>query len=160
MVEQFKAWWQSISEREQRLFSITGAFLLLAVIYWGAWKPLVTQLEKNKAQLVRAEQTLAWVEDKAAVLRKAGVADKKKISSRLNLTQIITRSAKQQGITFSRIVDRKGRIEVSVNDVEFNRFVSWLTVLSNQYSVSVINSDISKTDKKGYIKIHRLLLGY
>ncbi len=160
MVEQFKAWWQSISEREQKLFSLTGAFLLLAVLYWGVWKPLVTQLDNNKAQLVRAEQTLAWVEDKAAVLRKAGVADKKKTSSRLNLTQIVTRSAKQQGITFSRIVDRKGRIEVSVNDVEFNRFVSWLTVLSNQYSVSVINSDLSKTDKTGYIKIHRLLLGY
>ncbi|WP_019614776.1 type II secretion system protein M [Psychromonas ossibalaenae] len=160
MVEQFKAWWQSISEREQKLFSLTGVFLLLAVIYWGAWKPLTAQLDNNKKQLIRAEQTLSWVEDKAAVLRKAGAAENKKNGNRLNLTQIVTRSAKKQGISFSRIVDRKGRIEVSVNDVEFNRFVNWLTVLSNQYSVSVINSDLSRTDKAGYIKINRLLLGH
>lgn len=160
MQEQFLAWWKSISEREQKLFSGCGAVIILAILYWGIYQPLKNQLEESQQQLLRAEQTLDWVQDNANVLVKAGVNKRKTTTRKLSLTQIVNKSAKQHGITFSRIVNKKQQIEVWVNEVEFDRFVNWLTRLNNDHGVEVINADFTKTDKLGHIKINRLLLGY
>ena len=72
----------------------------------------------------------------------------------------VNKSAKQYGVKFSRIVNKKEQIEVWISDIEFDLFVRWLTTLNNQYSVSVISTDFSKIDKEGHIKINRLLLGH
>ncbi len=159
-MDQFKNWWQSTTEREQILAICSALFLVFAALYWAVWQPLVTELEDSQKQLNRAEQTLNWVEDKATLLVQSGVTGNKNSSKKANLGQIVNRTAKQQGIKFSRVVNRKGQIEVWINDVEFNRFISWLTLLSNKHSVSAVNADISKLDKEGFIKINRLLLGY
>lgn len=160
MQQQFIAWWKNISEREQKLFVVSATVVLLAIIYWGIYSPLKNQFAESQKQLQRAEQTLDWVQNKASVLIKAG-ADKRKATTRqLSLTQIVNKSAKQHDITFSRIVNKKQQIEVWVNDVEFNRFISWLTRLNNDHGIEVINTDFTKIDKLGRIKINRLLLGY
>ena len=160
MGEQLKIWWTSLSDREQQLSLLSAAFLLLAVAYWGAWKPLANQLQESEKQLRAAQQTSTWVQDKATVLVQAGVGQQRVSAKKLSLTQIVNKSAKQYGVQFSRIVDKKEQIEVWISDVEFDLFVRWLTALNNQYSVSVISTDFSKIDKEGHIKINRLLLGH
>ena len=160
MSEQLKIWWVSLSEREQQLSLVSAAFLLLAVIYWGAWKPLADQLQESEKQLRNAQQTLTWVQDKATVLVQAGVGKQKAGAEQLTLVQIVNSSGRQYGIKFSRIVNKKDQIEVWISDVEFEQFVRWLTALNNQYFVSVITTDFSKIDREGHIKVNRLLLGH
>ncbi|MCW8996351.1 MAG: type II secretion system protein M [Psychromonas sp.] len=159
MSEQLKIWWENLSEREQQLSLLSGAFLLLAVIYWGAWKPLTDQLQDSKKQLSSAQQTLTWMQDKTAMLVQAGVGRQSVGASQLTLVQIINDSAKQYGINFSRIVNKREQIEVWIDDVDFDLFVRWLTALNNQYFVSVITTDFSKIEQEGHIKVNRLLLG-
>lgn len=160
MKEQLQSWWISRNEREQQLSLLSAAFIFLAVIYWGAWKPLANSLQESEIQLQRAQQTLSWVQKNASILVQAGVHKHKVTANRGNLTQIVNKSARQHGITFSRIVNKQQRLEVWISEVEFDLFIKWLTSLSNQYSVSVINVDFSKMDKQGHIRINRLLLGY
>jgi len=159
MKERFQTWWSNLNEREQLLSLLSAVFILLAVIYWGAWKPLANSLQESELQLQRAQQTLGWVQKNAALLVAAGHKHQA-AGTRENLTQIVTKSARQHDITFSRIVNKQQQLEVWITEVEFDLFIKWLTSLSNQYSVSVINADFSKVDKQGYIKINRLLLGY
>ena len=158
MSEQFKIWWTSLSEREQQLSLLSAAFLLLAVVYWGAWKPLSNQLQESEKQLRNAQQTLTWVQDKATLLVQAGVGKQKADAKQLTLIQIVNSSAKQYGVEFSRIVNKKEQLEVWISDVEFDLLVRWLTALNNQYFVSVISTDFSKIDQEGHIKVNRLLL--
>ena len=160
MQQQFITWWKSISEREQKLFVVSAVVVLLAIVYWGIYQPLKNQLAESQKQLQRAEQTLDWVQNKATVLVKAGANKRKTAVRQLSLTQIVNKSAKQHGITFSRIVNKKQQIEVWISDVEFNRFLNWLTRLNNDHGIEVINTDFTKIDKVGRIKINRLLLGY
>lgn len=159
MKEQFKTWWLSLSDREQKLTSISAIFLLLAIVYWGGWKPLSEQLQESQMQLSKAQKTLTWIEDKAAILVQAGVNKQPASTQKLTLIQIVNKSGKQYGIEFSRIVNKKEQIEVWISDVEFDLFVRWLNALNNQYSVSVITTDFSKLEAQGHIKINRLLLG-
>lgn len=160
MKEQLQSWWNSLNEREQRLSLVSAAFIFLAVIYWGAWKPLTNSLQESEMQLQRAQQTLSWVQKNATLLVEAGVHKHKVAAQRGNLTQVVNRSARQYGITFSRIVNKQQHLEVWITEVEFDLFIKWLTNLSNQYSVSAVNADFSKVDKQGHIRINRLSLSY
>ncbi|MEH6454368.1 MAG: type II secretion system protein M [Psychromonas sp.] len=160
MQEQFKAWWESISQREQLLTAISVSLCLVAIIYWGAWQPLVSNLEESKQKMRRAEQTLVAVQEQSILLLQTGGANKTAVNTNANISQIITKSAQQYGISFSRIVNRRDQVEVLITSVEFDRFINWLTALANDHSISVINIDMSREDKLGYIKINRLSLGY
>ena len=155
-MEQFKAWWVSISQREQQLTMASAVVIGIAILYWGIWTPLTDNLNESQKQLTRAEATLSWTQQKATVLLQAGVG--KPQARRGNLTQILNSSARKNGITFSRIVNKQDRIEVWITTVQFDLFIKWLTALSNQHGVSVINADLAQTDQKGYIKVNRLLL--
>lgn len=160
MVERFNAWWESISEREQQLSLVSVFLILIAIIYWGIWQPLSAGLENSENQLQRAQQTLSSTQQRATVLVRAGVGQGQAVSQNQNLTQIVNISARQNGITLSRIVNRNEQVEVLIANVEFDRFINWLSGLSTKYSVSVINTDISRADAEGYIKVNRLSLGH
>ncbi|GLS90630.1 type II secretion system protein M [Psychromonas marina] len=156
-MEQFKAWWESITSREQLLTMISAAVIAIAIIFWGIWTPLVDQVNDSKKQLTRAQATLSWTQEKADVVLQSGSA---KPSSRGgNLTQIINSSARRDSITFSRVVNKNDNIEVWINEVPFDSFAKWIAKLSNQYGVSVLSADLARTDRDGYIKVNRLLLG-
>jgi len=156
-MDQLKTWWENISPREQLLTMISAVVMLIAILYWGIWTPLTDQLNSSKAQLIRAEKTLTWTQEKATILLQADTV-KPPLTGR-NLTQILNRSARQDNITFSRIVNKKDQIEVWITEVEFDLFVQWLANLSNQHGIKVLNADVAKTERAGYIKVNRLLLG-
>jgi len=156
-MDQLKTWWENISPREQLLTMISAVVMLIAILYWGIWTPLTDQLNSSKTQLMRAEKTLSWTQEKATVLLQADTV-KPPLTGR-NLTQILNRSARQDNITFSRIVNKKDQIEVWITEVEFDLFVQWLANLSNQHGIKVLNADVAKTERAGYIKVNRLLLG-
>jgi len=156
-MEQFKEWWISITPREQHLTMASAAVMAIAILYWGVWTPLVNQAEESKKQLTRAEATLDWTQDKANLLLQSGVA--KAQSKGGNLRQIVNSSARRNGITFSRIVNKNDNLEVWINEVDFDSFVEWLAKLSDQYDVAVLGADINRIERSGYIKVNRLVLG-
>ena len=156
-MEQFKEWWGSITPREQQLTMVSAVMLVIAAIYWGVWAPLTQQLDDNKKQLARAETMLSWTQEKSTLLLQSGSA--KTQAKRGNLTQILNSSARQFNITFSRTVNRDDNLEVWITDVDVDSFLAWLTKLSNQYDISVLNADLAKSKREGYIKVNRLLLG-
>jgi general secretion pathway protein M len=155
-MEHFKEWWESITTREQQLTMASVIVVAIAVLYWGIWTPLTGQLSETRKQLTRAEATLNWTQEKATILLGAGAG--KQQAKQGNLTQILNSSARKNGITFSRIVNKQDKIEVWITKVEFDLFLKWLTTLNNQYGVSVLNADLAKINQKGYIKVNRLLL--
>jgi general secretion pathway protein M len=156
-MEQFKQWWQSITQREQQLTILSAVMLVIAAIYWGVWAPQYEQLAENKKQLARAESMLSWTKEKSTLILQSGNVTTQVKSG--NLMQILNSSVRQHNITFSRTVNRGGNVEVWITDVEFDAFVSWLTKLSNEYGITVLNADLAKSNREGYIKVNRLLLG-
>lgn len=156
MMQQFKQWWESITVREQQLTLLSAIFIIIAVLYWGIWSPLTTQLADNKQQLINTKASLNWTQEKADLILQSGVAGQKNRTG--NLTQILNSSATRKGISFSRIVNKQDEVEVWITNIEFDVFLQWLTDLNNQYGVSVLNADLAKAEQEGFIKVNRLLL--
>ena len=159
MVDQFKSWWITISEREQKLVIVSAAVFFVGILYWGILSPLNTKLENAQLKHERAEQTLSWMQEKLTEIVKSGSATRK-ITQKTNLSRLMTQTAQKYQITFTRLVDKKQKVDVSVDDIEFNKLVKWMTHLKEKYSVTVIDIELTKSKMKGYVKVNRLSLGY
>lgn len=155
-MEKFKEWWESINQREQQLSMVSAAVIVIAVLYWGVLSPLIEQLNDNQKKLMGAQKTLSWVQENATILLQAGAGGKKLKGG--NLTKTLNSSARQNNIDFARIANKKTGVEVSITEVDFDGFISWLTYLNNKHGVVVLNVDLTKTNRMGYIKVNRLLL--
>ena len=158
MKEQFEAWWGSLSDREKKVSMIAAVCLLLFFIYSIVWNPLSTQLKANEKKLVTAQQTLTWVEDKAGILIQSGIGKQPINVDNLNLVESINISGKKFEINFSRVDNKKNQVEVAISDVEFDVFINWLTILNQQYLITVVNTDFVKGELAGHVKVNRLLL--
>lgn len=160
MIEQFKDWWEGTSEREQQLTLVSALVVFVAILYFALWQPFANNLAENEQKLQRAEQTLQWVETNAAKLVEAGISGVKKPKRKKNLSQLINSTAKRNLIKISRIQNQENKVDVWINEVEFNQFVSWMTTLQNKYDVKVISVDLNRQKIQGMIKVNRLSLSY
>uniref|UniRef100_A0A6A7G757 Type II secretion system protein M n=1 Tax=Hirondellea gigas TaxID=1518452 RepID=A0A6A7G757_9CRUS len=160
MQEKWRIWWATSTLKEQRLVFLIVVFMFFSVCYWGAWLPLSTRLDKSEIQLIRTQKTLQWVQKNVSnVLKAGGVIQPEKVA-KSSLSEVINRSAKRSGISFSRILNRNDTLEIWITNVEFNNCIDWLTSLKNKYAIRVLNIDINQATMPGYIKINRLVLGY
>ena len=158
MKDQFKNWWNTLSEREQKISLVGVVCLSLFIIYSGIWEPLNTQLQENQKKLVTVQKNLLWVESNAATLIQSGFTEQEGKTSGLSLIESINKNAKKSGINFSSVDNKKDQVELSIEDVNFDLFTRWLTMLQQQYQIKVLNVDLSKASLEGHVKVKRLLL--
>lgn len=159
MIDQFKSWWTTISEREQQLVMVSGVVFLVGILYWGIFSPLNTNRADAQLKLERAEQTLIWTQEKATEIIKLGGSKKREIQ-KTNLSRLMTQTAKKYQIKFTRLVDKKETVNVSMEDVEFNKLENWMAYLKLKYSVVVVDIELTKSKNNGYVIVNRLSLGY
>lgn len=159
-MDQIKDWWESASEREQRLVLISAVVVLVGILYFALWQPLSNELTMQQQRLKQAQQTLKWVDSNSKKLVEAGVSSGNNSARKQNLSQLINKTSKRYQINISRIQSRENSVDVWVNSAEFNQFVEWTSKLKNQYGVQVQTVDISRGKEKGLIKVSRLSLSY
>lgn len=159
MIEQFKGWWITISEREQKLVLVSAIAFFIGILYWGLVQPLNNNLNDAQLKLKRAEQTLTWVQEKSTDIVKMGSANKKPIRN-VKLSRLMTQTAIKYQIAFTRIVDKDQKVDLSLDEIEFNHLAKWMSYLKKNYGVIVLDIELSKTKKKGFVKVNRLSLGY
>ncbi|MCK5819554.1 MAG: type II secretion system protein M [Psychromonas sp.] len=159
MVEQFKDWWMSLDLREKQLVGAAGVLVVIGFIYLSIWNPIITKLEKAKSKLHSAEKTLLWVENKSPLIINLGGGSIKP-TKKIILSELMTETGNRFLIKFTRIVDKKQYVDVSVEDLDFNMLVAWLIYLKKNDAIVVQNIDLTKLKKPGYVKVNRLSLGY
>ena len=160
MFEQIKEWWEGISAREQRLVSIAGGVIFFVIVYYLIWLPVATNLEASKQKLKSTEQTLHWVERSVEKLLAEGGSQNQTVTTKQNLSRLISRTAKRNNINISRIQNQNEQVDLWINEVEFTVFLKWITALKNDAKVNVVNVDINQNQTEGMVKINRLSLSY
>ncbi len=153
--EKALSWWQSISQREQRLVAVSSVLVVIAIVYWGIFQPLNVRAEQAEMRLSSERQLLSWVQDKAdSIVSKRGSGSAPVSSQPLN--QVINSSARQFQIELIRVQPRGDMLQVWVKPLSFDQFINWLTFLQEKQGVEVAFLDIEEADKPGVIDINRL----
>ncbi len=155
-------WWKSISSREQNLVFCALGLMLIAVAFWGVWKPLQTRMQLAEQRVNSERQLLVWVQSNAnelVQLRKiSGVSNEVDTSKGLN--QIISSSTQRFQLDLIRMQSRnQDSIQVWLKPIPFNQLIDWLAFLRDKYGIDVQFLDTSKGDRTGMVMVNRLQLG-
>lgn len=152
-----KAYWQQLEEKDKKLVSILGVTVLIAIVYWFIWQPLVDDIAKTKRQITAQSNTLAEVKSIGQkIVNLQGGSSTKRTSGSLN--QIVNRSAKLYSVKIERMQTKSDSLQLWLTDMPFDSLLGWIDNLEQQHGVVTENLDISATDISGMVKVRRLQL--
>ncbi|WP_026957584.1 type II secretion system protein GspM [Aliagarivorans taiwanensis] len=151
-----KQWWQGLNLREQQLVGIMAVLVLIAVLFWGVWRPVVEAKEQQQQRVTSQQQTLSWVRQQGELLLSQGNRQARPDS--VNVNQAVSSSARQQAIKLARIQPRGDEVEVWIEDVVFDRLVNWLRLLDTRYGIVIDTLDIEAQQTPGVVNVRRLKL--
>ncbi|KIP78055.1 general secretion pathway protein GspM [Vibrio harveyi] len=155
LIAQAQAWWNSISQREQRLVMGGSVIAIIGMIYWGLLQPMNQRAELAQTRIQSEKQLLNWVQDKAddiTALRKSGGVS----FSNQPLNQLVSSSARRYKVELIRVQPRNESVQVWIKPLAFNQMVDWLRYLKEQQGIEVEFLDIDRTDQAGMIDVNRL----
>jgi general secretion pathway protein M len=158
-MNKINAWWQSISQREQRLMVGCSLLLIVCTAYWGVIVPLNDRAEVAKAKISSEQQLLEWVTKSAnriTALRSASGGGGTVTGQPLN--QVIASTTRRYRIELIRMQPRSDSLQVWVKPLPFNQLISWLSELHKQHGIEVEFLDITRTETAGQVEINRLQL--
>jgi len=149
--------WHQLNLREQRLILAMTAVISIFVVYSLIWQPLNENINKTEKKLVRQQQLYTWVSENTARYQQANISDRP--NSQGSLSSIVNRSARNKGITVTRLQPQSNDIQVWIDEVSFTQLLQWLEQLSSVDGLSVKAIDLTTTDKSGVVRVRRLQLG-
>ncbi|EGU33550.1 type II secretion system protein M [Vibrio scophthalmi] len=157
LLASLQVWWLRITPREQRLVMVGGVALIIGILFWGIYQPMVQRAELAQNQLRTEKQLLSWVQNKAddiVALRGNGA----RALSPLPFNQAVSSSARRFNIELVRVQPRGEEMQVWVQPLPFNQLVSWLEYLQQNHGVEAQFLDIDKNERVGVVDVKRLQL--
>ncbi|ANU37787.1 type II secretion system protein M [Vibrio scophthalmi] len=157
LLASLQVWWLRITPREQRLVTVGGVALIIGILFWGIYQPMVQRAELAQNQLRTEKQLLSWVQNKAddiVALRGNGA----RALSPLPFNQAVSSSARRFNIELVRVQPRGEEMQVWVQPLPFNQLVSWLEYLQQNHGVEAQFLDIDKNERIGVVDVKRLQL--
>lgn len=151
-------WWEGLATRERNLAILSAVVIVIGGLYWGLVQPLTDALNAEQQRLKSNQQTLVWMKSKGQDIVNAQ-AQSANNGGQVNLNQLIGNSARENGITISRIQPKGAELEVWIDDIEFNLLLNWLKQLQQRHGVVTLNTDLALGDAPGTVKVRRLHLG-
>lgn len=156
LITMSRQWWQSITQREQRLLMVGALFVLLGCLFWGIIQPLASKSEIARARLASEQQLLGWVQGKADSIIAARGSNGGATVSNTPINQVVNSSARQFNIELIRVQSRNDTLQVWVQPIAFNQLLNWFAFLKQQHGVEVAFLDIEDSDRAGVIEVNRL----
>lgn len=152
-----KEWYLGLQPRERQLVWVLGVVMVLLIFWLAIWKPLVDGRQQAKQSLQAAQQQLVWMQQSAIRLKAAGSNTHKASHSSGSVSQRVSSSAGQFGITLSRMQPQANGLQVWVDAVRYDTLVRWLDDLQER-GLQVRQLDIADADEPGVVRIRRLQL--
>ena len=148
--------YEGMPQRDRAAVKILALVLLLTALYFIAWKPAQGYMDDAKSELDHNTSLLALVNDNKSVLssisRKSGASASTKVLDSQQLVSSVTNMAKKKGIALKRFEPSGGnKLKVWVDDVSFDKMVTWLISLKKSLGVTVEQVTIEKDDAPGLV---------
>ncbi len=154
------AWWAGLSEREQRLLGMAGGVLLLALLYWGAWRPFAARLEQAERRVATQQQTLAWMQAQEPALQRLQGRRGGHQGKNTPLDAVVAQTARQFQLQISRLQPSGAQLQLEMTQADFNQLLGWLQRLEQEFGIRAQQLELSALEPyQGQVRVRRLLLG-
>ncbi|UYM15404.1 type II secretion system protein M [Endozoicomonas euniceicola] len=151
--QQLQARYELLSSRDRQALQWLSAFLAAALLYLFIWEPLSSWNSSQKEDYERQQVVLQWMNDNYQSA-KDQQRKQKTAGGQREISSIVSGTAKQAGVTLSRVQpDRKG-LGVWIEDAAYQKFLSWLVVLNTKFNLTVQQVRLDKGKEEGRVKIY------
>lgn len=154
MKQQLFSWWSSLQQREQRLVAGAAVVVIIGMFYWMLWQPMHQASEAQQQKVQAAQRQLSQLQQLLPQMKSAGPA----VSRSGSLPQIISTSARSNAISVSRMQPSNEQLTLVLDDVSFDRLLSWLHALQYQHGVKLVSLDIATAEKPGIVRVRRMVV--
>lgn len=149
--------WDALSGKEQKLVLFMSGLIVVFLFIQLVWLPLNENVKLGKENIARQQQLYQWIQENTAHYQAS--AGQGNNANNGELSMVINQSAARRQIRISRIHPQENALQLTLEDVEFNRLVDWIQQLSQENKISVQAIDIVKTDVPGVVSVKKLTLG-
>lgn len=145
------AWWQDLAARERGYLTILGLFLLVIIIYYAIYTPLNDSISDLQSQINYQQQIIQTIKPHVQQIKALQTSGKQNNAvSASNLLSTVDSNLKSTGLSIyaSEVSQTNDNgVQIKFTNVPFDRTVTWLVKLWQQYHIQVtrIDSQRSKT---------------
>jgi len=152
-----KAYWQQLSQRDQRLLVFMVASIALSLFYFGFWSPLQTGIEENRLRIEAQTKQLITMKQQAEEvkqLKRSGKGGKRSSATSGSLLSIVERTAVQLKIrTALKNFKPEGQdgVTLQIDNISFDQLIEWLKLLKQQYGIFVNDLSVERREEPGRV---------
>ncbi|WP_440054322.1 type II secretion system protein GspM [Pseudoalteromonas sp. T1lg65] len=156
MKQQVINYWQSLKEQEQKLLMVAGVVFVIFVLVMGIFRPLSAAVADAQARVEKNHELVSWVNSSVARLKSGQTSQATSVAG--NISQLVNQTRGRYQINISKMQPNDNALRLTIDSVEFNKLISWLDELTNQYGVKVENLDMTEGDLPGFVRVSRLVV--
>lgn len=156
-MNQFKQWYEGLAQRERIAVIVGGVVVILAVFYYGVWRPLNSSVSEGRLRLNSQAEETRWmlgVRDEARLLQASDT--QREIKGRNDsLLSIVDATSRENGMekAVRRIQpDNDDQATVTLDEANFNQMLFWLRSLQRDYGVAANQMTVSRDDETGTVQ--------
>lgn len=152
-----KHYWQNCNKREQCI--ILGGILcvVLMLIYFKIWLPLLqTELEQTNV-IIEKHKTLYWIKNTHQEVNTQLPVNNNNLLS-IMATAINTAEFKAFPYQIQQITN--GDVQINFERVAYRIFITWLWNLSQKYRIEIQQLQVTKTNTPGIVSVSLSVHGY
>jgi len=162
MLDTIKNSWNQLEARERLILGWGGVIVALILFYALVWQPWHKSIDSMEGSIQEMRTDLVWVRQHAEILSGGGKQIQRKVKgAEQSVLSIVETTAKKHKVrqSIQQMVpsNNDSQVRVVLEDVDFNNWVKWVDVLSNQYGVNLLDVSAERNDEKPNIAEIRVL---
>jgi general secretion pathway protein M len=156
-MNQLRQWYEGLAPRERVAVLVGGLVVVLAVFYYGIWRPLNTSVSEGRLRLTSQAEETRWmlgIRDEARLLQASDT--RRDIQGRNDsLLSIVDATSRDNGLenAVRRIQpDNDDQATVTLEQANFNQMLFWLRSLQRDYGVVARQMTVTRDEETGTIQ--------
>lgn len=138
-LEELRAWYQSLPERDRRILLLGGIALGLIIIYLVILHPYFSGKQALQAHIQEQQELITWMRPTAAQIRSLRSQQSGDLPAGQSLLAVVDTSAGQAGFgaALKQVqTGNDGSVRVQMQGIAFDNLVRWLGDLQQRYGVT------------------------
>jgi general secretion pathway protein M len=139
-LDEFKAWYGTLQQREQRVLAAGAAVVLAMLVYAAVLHPYFASRKRLADDIQSRQAELTWMGPAAAQLQALRGQQPSSIPANQSLLAVVSRSAGDAGFAAAikqAQTNSDGSVHLQLQGVAFDNVIRWVGTLHRQYGISV-----------------------
>ena len=153
-IDELRAWYQSLQQREQRMLQAGAAALVAMLLYAAVLHPYISGKQRLQQHIGNQRDLIAWMRPAAAQIQSLRGQQPSGMPAGQSLLAVVDKSASDAGFgaALKQIqTGNDGSVRLQMQGVAFDGMVRWLGSLQQRYGITVREMTAQRSASPGNV---------